>query len=138
MLENLQDYFTPEYQFSLEKIAYNKLPASTNDYTLQYHDTIKADIDNNLHARISLTRAVLFEPEGVFSLIVSFEAILTFDSTKYNEIDWSTVNLAEEFMKGGGFILYNLSSRISGLIASITSSFGQPPVVLPIISNTDR
>ena len=41
------------------------------------------------------------------------------------------MNLAEEFRKNGQFVLGNLMNRISLLIAEITSSFGQAPIILP-------
>ena len=47
------------------------------------------------------------------------------------EYDWDKINLAEEFRENGEFVLGNLMSRISLLIAEITSSFGQIPLILP-------
>ena len=41
------------------------------------------------------------------------------------------INLADEFRKNGDFVTIQLMSRITLLIAEITSSFGQQPLILP-------
>ena len=63
---------------------------------------------------------------------------LQFDLQRVNEYDWNEVNLAEEFRANGDFVISNLMSRITLLIAQITSSYGQQPLVLPpVISKAD-
>lgn len=67
----------------------------------------------------------------MFCLSVAFGADLKFDPQKVNDYNWHEINLAEEFRDNGKFVTDNLMSRITLLIAQITSSFGQPPIVLP-------
>ena len=72
-----------------------------------------------------------FDPEEIFELSVSFSAILKLNGEKKDDYDWTKINLAEEFRENGQFVLGNLVNRISLLIAEITSSFGQTPIILP-------
>ena len=71
-----------------------------------------------------------FNPEKMFRLSVAFGADLRFDPQKINEYNWREIDLADEFRENGDFVTGNLMSRITLLIAQITSSFGQPPLVL--------
>ena len=72
-----------------------------------------------------------FDPDELFELSISFGAILKFDPEKKDEYDWHKVNMAEEFRENGEFVLSNLMNRIALLVAQITSSYGQMPLVLP-------
>ena len=131
MLNNLSQYFLPEYEFYLEEIKYNRLSASEKDNdNLICKDTLSADlIDTGV--RLLITRNLAFEESQLFDLSVSYGAVLTFDESRSTEINWNELDLAREFKDNGGFVLSNLMSRISLLIAQITSSFGQMPLVLP-------
>ena len=80
---------------------------------------------------MTVTRSLSFEQNELFELTVSFGAILKFEPTRKNEYNWHEINMAEEFRKNGEFVTNNLMARISLLIAQITSSFGQPPFILP-------
>lgn len=82
--------------------------------------------------RIIVTRTLTFDPEALFVLNVSFGADLKFNERK-SEYEWSEINLAEEFGENGDFVITQLMSRISLLIGQITSSFGQPPLILPAV-----
>ena len=66
----------------------------------------------------------------MFNLTVTFGAILKFDPAKKDEYKWHEINMAEEFRKNGEFVTNNLVARISLLIAQITSSYGQTPLIL--------
>ena len=131
MLNNLSQYFLPEYEFYLEEIKYNRLSVSEKDNdNLICKDTLSADlIDTGV--RLLITRNLAFEESQLFDLSVSYGAVLTFDESRSIEINWNELDLAREFKDNGGFVLNNLMSRISLLIAQITSSFGQMPLVLP-------
>lgn len=80
---------------------------------------------------MTVNRVLKFDPEEIFELSVSYGAILKFKHEKKEDYDWNNINLAEEFRENGQFVLANLMNRISLLIAEITSSFGQTPLVLP-------
>ena len=133
MINNLSDYFLPQQEFYLDHITYNRLQTTSQrlEYSLNCIDNIEAVLENN-SVKLTIRRILNFEPEEIFELSVSFGAILTFNDRK-DEYDWSSINLSEEFRENGEFIIGNLMHRISLLISQITSSFGQPPIILPPI-----
>ena len=131
MIDNLVSYFLPEQEFYLDKISYNRIEKKSDarEYSLNCIDNIEVKVRDEM-VRVTVERALKFEPEAVFELSVSFGAILRFVEEKKGEYDWKDINLAEEFRENGQFVLGNLLNRISLLIAEITSSFGQTPLVL--------
>lgn len=133
MICNLQEYFKPEQEIFLDTINYRRIENSGNELeqevALLCQDNIKASV-NGEGVRIIVTRSLVFEPEKIFVLSVSFGAELKFNNRK-SEQDWMKINLAEEFMQNGDFVTTQLMSRISLLIGQITSSFGQQPLILP-------
>ena len=133
MICNLQEFFKPEQEIFLDTISYRRIENSGNELeqevALLCQDNIKASV-NDEGVRIIVTRSLVFEPEKIFVLSVSFGAELKFNNRK-SEQDWMKINLAEEFMQNGDFVTTQLMSRISLLIGQITSSFGQQPLILP-------
>lgn len=133
MICNLQEYFKPEQEIFLDTINYRRIENSGNELeqevALLCQDNIKASV-NDEGVRIIVTRSLVFEPEKIFVLSVSFGAELKFNNRK-SEQDWMKINLAEEFRQNGDFVTTQLMSRISLLIGQITSSFGQQPLILP-------
>ena len=132
MIDNLADYFLAEQEFYLDKISYSRIDKreKAKEYSLNCTDSIETKVNGDT-LDLMVTRALKFDPEEIFELSVSFGAVLTFDKEKKNEYVWEEINLAEEFRKNGQFVLNNLMNRISLMIAEITSSFGQTPIVLP-------
>lgn len=133
MIKNLSEYFLPRYEFFLEKVSYEKLEKNSErgEYSLNCHENIIANHEGNNSVHLTVTRTLKFEPEEMFSLTVSYGAVLTFRAERKNEYDWSEIKLAEEFRNNGDFVVNNLVSRISLLVAQITSSYGQAPLILP-------
>lgn len=135
MLDNLKDYFMPEHEYYLQNICYNRLDVLKDDsHNLDCTDNISVMLQDE-YVIVVLERELKFDPKELFELSVSFGAKLKLKEDKRKEIDWSSINLAEEFHKQGEFVLANLMSRISLLIAQITSSFGQQPLILPTTLN---
>ena len=98
-------------------------------------DNINVEIKSNSGVKIIVTRSLYFAPEEIFRLSVAFGADLKFEPQKVNEYNWNEINLADEFRDNGAFVTDNLMSRISLLIAQITSSFGQQPLLLaPVVA----
>ena len=127
----------PEHEFYLYKIVYDRLDNVTPEKTapLNCADNINVEIKNNSIVKIIVTRSLYFEPEEIFRLSVAFGANLKFEPQKVSEYNWNEINLADEFRDNGHFVMDNLMSRISLLIAQITSSFGQQPLLLaPIVA----
>lgn len=136
MISNLVDYFEDGQEYYLEKIVYDRIetPSISGEYMLNCVENISAVVEGSA-VRLTVQRTLSFDPQGIFGLTVSFGAILRFNESKKNEIDWKNINLAEEFKVNGDFATTNLISRISLLIATITSSFGQQPLILPVKMN---
>lgn len=132
MISNLAEYFASEQEFYLDKVSYNRIDKKgyAKEYLLNCIDNIDVEVHEDM-VRLTVSRALKFDPEEVFDLSVSFGAILKFRKEKMNDYDWEKINLVEEFRENGQFVLGNLMNRISLLIASITSSFGQAPIILP-------
>lgn len=133
MIKNLYEYFLPEQEFYLQNIEYNRIEtlAKKMDFSLNCSDSITVEVLDNIGVKIIVTRSLSFEPNKIFQLSIAFGANLKFNPEKYEEYQWNGINLAEEFRNNGDFVIGNLMSRISLLIAQITSSFGQQPLVLP-------
>ncbi|MDE7224687.1 MAG: hypothetical protein K2O34_13030 [Acetatifactor sp.] len=133
MIKNLSEYFLPEQEFYLHKIVYDRIDGivSKKEFMLNCADNINVEVGENSQVRVMVSRTLSFEPDEMFYLSVSFGANLRFEPQKANEYNWNEINLAEEFRDNGNFVTDNLMSRIALLIAQITSSFGQQPLVLP-------
>lgn len=131
MIDNLSEYFNKDYQFYLDSIIFNRIDTRNpvNQIQMNCEDQIQTHVSART-VKLNLTRTVNFQPENLFSLSVSFGAILTIKEEKYKEYDWKAINLADEFKYSGNFVLDNLMSRITLLIGEITSSFGQQPLIL--------
>lgn len=141
MIRNLSEYFLQEQEFYLYKIAYERIDSiiSEQELTLNCTDNISAEINEKNDVKVIVTRSLTFEPEKMFRLSVAFGANLQLEPQRANEYQWHEINLAEEFRHNGNFVIDNLMSRITLLIAQITSSFGQQPIILPPnVSQVDK
>ena len=140
MISNLEDYFEDELRFYLDKVSYNRIDkkGQAEEYSLKCIDNIEAVVEEGT-VRLTVKRILKFEPEEIFELLVSYGAILKIKEEKKKDHDWEKIDLAGEFRENGQFVLENLMSRISLLIAEITSSYGQPPIILPpVIASKDN
>lgn len=132
MIANLVDYFKPEHQFFLQNVSYRRIgqEKEKQEYSLICSDNIDADIeDNQLH--LTVTRNIRFDPSDLFELTVSYGVVLSFNSETKNDVNWDEIDIQEEFKEYGSFVLSNIMNRISLLISQITSSYGQPPIIMP-------
>lgn len=121
-----------EQEFYLDKIFYNRIEKNetTQEYLLNCIDNLETIVKED-KVNLIVRRSVRFEPKEIFELTVSFGVVLKIKKDKMNEYDWSSINLAEEFQANGNFVLDNIMSRITMLIAEITSSYGQNPIIVP-------
>lgn len=133
MIKDLEKIFLPEYEVYLENISYEKMNIQTNDkdHTLIGEDNISVSVSGNESVAITVTRKLNFDPEEIFSLKISFGALLKIAPKNRTSYDWQNINLEEEFKENGDFITDDLMARISLLIAQITSAAGRLPLVLP-------
>lgn len=133
MINNLEEFFQPKQGIFLDTISYKRIEnddvVKGVELSLLCQDNIRVLLEDD-GVEITLTRSVKFEPPELFELVVSYRSLLSFNEKK-DEIDWSSINLAEEFRENGAFVTTQLMSRIALLIGEITSSYGQEPLILP-------
>lgn len=139
MIKNLAEYFESEHEYYLDSVAYKRYSTIDQkiDYLLNCNDNFETKVNDDT-VELRITRTLKFEPEGVFELSVSYGAILRFNKEKKSEYDWNAIKLAEEFRENGQFVTGNLLNRIVLLVAEITSSFGQSPIVLPPLIKNEK
>ena len=125
-------YFLAERRIFLDNVSYEttKPEAGAQGYKLTAKDTIVAQLAGNTGVKVTYNRALKFDPEGPFTLSISYAVMLIFNPGTRDEIDWKTVDIAREFQKNCGALIGTMMSRTSLLIAEITSAAGQPPVIM--------
>lgn len=125
-------YFLAERRIALENVSYETTKPAQSDagYKLTGRDTVVAQVIGNTGVKVTYNRTLKFEPDGPFTLSVSYAVMLIFNPGTRDEIDWKTVDVAAQFRKHCAPICANISSRISLLIAEITSASGQPPMII--------
>ena len=135
MIENLQEYFCPEMGIFLDVVNYKRIEEHCTErkqeISLLCQDNVNVSVNED-GVRVIVTRSVIFDPNEIFTLSVSFGADLKFTDRKL-EYEWKDLDLAQEFMENGDFVTAQLMSRISLVIGEITSSFGQQPLILPAV-----
>lgn len=131
MISNLAEYFENEQEFYLDKVLYNRIDKKLQEeeHSLNCFDNIEVKVSGDV-VKVTVMRSLKFEPEEIFELSVSYGAILKIKKEKEMDYNWNQIDLAEEFRMNGQFVLGNLMNRMSLLIAEITSSFGQAPLIL--------
>ena len=133
-------YFLAERRIALENVSYETTKPAQSDsgYKLTGRDTVVAQILGNTGVKVTYNRTLKFEPDGPFTLSVSYAVMLIFNPGTRDEVDWKTVDVAAQFRKHCAPICANISSRISLLIAEITSASGQPPMIIGMASKYDK
>ena len=131
-MENFERYFLHEKKILLENISYETVPVEgrPTDMKLGVKDTIVAQLLKN-GVKINFNRALNFDPEGIFSLSVTYSMMMFFDPTTKDEVDWKSTDIATEFRKCCPHLLTSLMSRTSLMVSQITSAGGQNPIVTP-------
>lgn len=126
---NFNDYFKDEYQFSLKNVSYSKVESEVpTECELKITDTIDVEINDDL-LNIMFTRNVYFEPVSMFKLKVIFDIVLNFNEEMKEKA--TSINWSQTLLDNPNIYLGNVVSRISHLIAEITASFGQQPLITP-------
>ncbi len=131
-MENFERYFLHEKKILLENISYEtvKVEGRPSDMKLGVKDTIVAQLLKN-GVKINFNRALNFDPEGIFSLSVTYSMMMFFDPTTKEEVDWKNTDIATEFRQSCPHLLTALMSRTSLMVSQITSAGGQNPIVTP-------
>lgn len=125
-------YFLHDRRVFLDNINYETLKTDIQqkEVKLNCKDTILAQVTAR-GVKINFNRALNFDPEGVYSLSVTFGVMLIFDPSTKDEIEWSKIDVAGEFKKSCPQLITVMMSRASLLVAEITSASGQAPLITP-------
>ncbi len=123
-------YFLAERRIVLENVSYEVHPVQPNtQMKLNGKDTIIAQVAGQAGVKVTYNRTLQFEPEGPFSLSVSFAVMLVFNPGTRDEIDWKTIDVANEFRKACPALVTTMMSRATLLVAEITSASGGAPII---------
>jgi len=123
-------YFLAERRIVLENVNYEVHPVQpSGQMKLNGKDTIIAQIAGQAGVKVTYNRTLQFEPEGPFSLSVSFAVMLVFNPGTRDEVDWKTIDVANEFRKACPALVTTMMSRATLLVAEITSASGGAPII---------
>lgn len=123
-------YFLAERRIVLENVSYEVHPIQPNtQMKLNGKDTIIAQVAGQAGVKVTYNRTLQFDPEGPFSLSVSFAVMLVFNPGTRDEIDWKTIDVANEFRKACPALVTTMMSRATLLVAEITSASGGAPII---------
>ncbi len=123
-------YFLAERRIVLENVSYEVHPVQPNtQMKLNGKDTIIAQVAGQAGVKVTYNRTLQFDPEGPFSLSVSFAVMLVFNPGTRDEIDWKTIDVASEFRKACPALVTTMMSRATLLVAEITSASGGAPII---------
>lgn len=123
-------YFLAERRIVLENVSYEThavQPSGT--LKLGAKDTIVAQLVGQAGVKVTYNRLMQFDPEGPFTISVSFAVMLVFNPGTRDEIDWKTVDVATEFRKACPGIVAAMMSRASLVVAQLTSAAGGIPII---------
>ncbi len=124
-------YFLAERRIALENVSYEtQRPAQVQgQLKLGVKDTILAQVVGQAGVKITYNRTLRFDPEGPFTLSVSFGVMLVFNPGTRGEIDWKTIDVAEEFKKNCPALVQTMMAKAALLVAEITSANGGAPII---------
>ncbi len=124
-------YFLAERRIILENVSYEVQRAQSTQLRLNVRDTIVAQLLGNAGVKVTYNRTLSFDPEGPFTLSVSFSVMLVFNPGTRGEVDWKTIDVAEEFKNNCPQLVQAMMSKITLLVAEITNANGTP--ILPTV-----
>lgn len=130
------DYFNPSYRFFLQNVQYERIEAEKEKATMQLNDQLEIQ-DLEDHAILRYTRKAFFEPQQLFNIIITFAAELEYsEEYRIKTVENRSQEALEVIKELGEQITSNLSSRASMVLAQLTSSSGQMPVITPPIAQS--
>ncbi len=124
-------YFLAERRIVLENVNYETTrPAQgSSQFKLGVKDTIVAQLMGDAGVKVTFNRTLRFEPEGPFVLSVSFGVMLVFNPGTKGEIDWHTIDIADEFKKNCPALVQQMSAKAALIVAEITAVNGGVPII---------
>ena len=125
-------HFLPLRPVKLVNISYETdTPKLENgaQVRLGVRDTVVAQVQAGAGVKVTFNRALSFEPDGPFTLSVSFEVMLRFNPRTAHEVDWKAIDVASQFRQKCPALMQSMMSRSALLVAQITSADGGNPIV---------
>lgn len=128
---NFDQAFSDQVQFALEEAKYKKIDAGDQkNVQLATNDTASIIHRDDKKIVIWFTRELRFMPSCLFDITVSFETIWTIkDNSLIN--DETDDMIISQVLKEKVAFVGTIYSRISLLIAQMTSAIGNPPLFTP-------
>ena len=124
-------YFLAERRIVLENISYEtgRIGGGARQFKLGVKDTIVAQVIAQAGVKVTYNRTLRFEPEGPFTLSVSFAVMLVFNPGTRGEIDWKTIDVADEFKKNCPALVQTMAAKAALLVGEITAANGGAPII---------
>ena len=124
-------YFLAERRIVLDNVSYETTRATpgTAQFKLGVKDTIVAQVMGQAGVKTTFNRTLRFDPDGPFVLSVSFAVMLVFNPGTRDEIDWHTIDLADEFKKNCPVLVQQMSAKAALVVAELTAQNGGVPII---------
>lgn len=124
-------YFLAERRIVLDNVSYEttKPTPGTAQFKLGVKDTIVAQVMGQAGVKTTFNRTLRFDPDGPFVLSVSFAVMLVFNPGTRDEIDWHTIDLADEFKKNCPVLVQQMSAKAALVVAELTAQNGGVPII---------
>lgn len=129
---NFVRHFLPMRHVKLANVSYETETPKLENGTqvrLGVRDTVVAQVQAGRGVKVTFNRALSFEPDGPFTLSVSFEVMLMFNPRTAGEVEWKAVDVASQFRQKCPALMQTMMSRAALLVAQITSADGGNPIV---------
>ncbi len=124
-------YFLAERRIVLDNVSYEttKPTPGTSQFKLGVKDTIVAQVIGQAGVKATYNRMLKFDPDGPFVLSVSFAVMLVFNPGTRDEIDWHTIDIADEFKKNCPVLVQQMSAKAALIVAELTAANGGVPII---------
>ena len=124
-------YFLAERRIVLDNVSYEttRPTPGTAQFKLGVKDTIVAQVMGQAGVKTTFNRTLRFDPAGPFVLSVSFAVMLVFNPGTRDEIDWHTIDLADEFKKNCPVLVQQMSAKAALVVAELTAQNGGVPII---------
>ena len=124
-------YFLAERRIVLDNVSYetSRPTPGTAQFKLGVKDTIVAQVIGQAGVKTTFNRTLRFDPDGPFVLSVSFAVMLVFNPGTRDEIDWRTIDLADEFKKNCPVLVQQMSAKAALVVAELTAQNGGVPII---------
>ncbi len=129
---NFGRHFLPVHPVKLANVSYETdTPKLENgaQVRLGVKDTVVAQVQAGRGVKVTFNRTLSFDPDGPFTLSVSFAVMLLFNPKTAGEVDWKAVDVATQFRQKCPALMQSMMSRAALLVAQITAADGGNPIV---------